>query len=226
MSNTEQTLDQHPTRLFPLVRHLSRWLTPWLLRTPLTPNQITLTSVALSLAGAWLFVYGEYALGIGGALCLVGGYVLDNCDGEVARRKNLCSRYGALLDTAGDWLTHTAFFLALGIGTVHSDGRMLWLWLGVLAAAGTTVNSFITLRYEAASTSATETQTLERPGDQAGVLDWILFALRELSRADFCFIVLALALVDATWLLLPAAAIGAQVYWLTEFRNGANQYHV
>ena len=52
------------------------------------------------------------------------------------------------------------------------------------------------------------------------------FAFRKLTRADFCFIVLALALFDVVWVLLPAGAVGAQVYWLARFQRGAGDYHV
>jgi len=224
MSTADDPPGGRPARLFPLVRHLSRRLTPWLLRTPLSPNQITVSSVTVSLFGAWLFLDGGYRAGVGGALCLVAGYVLDNCDGEVARRRDLSTRFGALLDTAGDWLTHTAFFAALGIGVAQASGQGYWAWLGWIAAAGTTVNSFFSLRREVAAGG--EAETLERPPSGAGGWDWLLFALRELSRADFCFIVLVLALVGGTWLLLPAAAIGAHVYWMMQFREDANRYHV
>jgi hypothetical protein len=54
----------------------------------------------------------------------------------------------------------------------------------------------------------------------------VVFAFRELTRADFCFIVLALVLFDVVWVLLPAAAVGAQVYWLTRFSGGAGDYRV
>jgi hypothetical protein len=53
-----------------------------------------------------------------------------------------------------------------------------------------------------------------------------IYAFRELSRADFCLIVLLLAPFGALWLLLPAGAIGAQVYWLTGFMRGADRFHV
>jgi len=224
MNTAGGVLSGRPAHLFPLVRHLSWRVTPWLLRTPLTPNQITVISVAVSLAGAWLFLDGGYRTGVGGALCLDVGYVFDNCDGEVARRKNLCSRFGALLDTAGDGLIHAVFFVALGVGVAHAGGHALWAWLGWITAAGTAVNSFISLRREAGASD--DDEALERPPAAAGALDWLLFALRELSRADFCFIVLALALAGGAWLLLPVAAIGAQVVWMTKFRKDANQYHV
>ncbi len=56
--------------------------------------------------------------------------------------------------------------------------------------------------------------------------EWAVFALRELSRADFCFIVLALSLFDASWVLLPAGAIGAQAYWMAAFVKRAREVHI
>ena len=55
---------------------------------------------------------------------------------------------------------------------------------------------------------------------------WVIYFLRELSRADFCFLVLFLALFGGLWVLLPAGAIGAQIYWMTQFVRGARQFHV
>jgi nitrate reductase NapE component len=44
-------------------------------------------------------------------------------------------------------------------------------------------------------------------------------------RNDFCFIVLALALADVLWILLPTGAIGAQVYWMLQFVKGFRRHH-
>jgi hypothetical protein len=64
----------------------------------------------------------------------------------------------------------------------------------------------------------------EQPSPDSG-RRWALFAFRELSRADFCFIVLVLALAGWTWLLLPAGALGAHAYWVTRLFTGARDDH-
>jgi len=57
--------------------------------------------------------------------------------------------------------------------------------------------------------------------------EWVIFAFRELSRADFCFIVLGLGLFGLTWVLVPFGAIGAQVYWITQLLlPKSREYHV
>ena len=62
-------------------------------------------------------------------------------------------------------------------------------------------------------------------GKPATRTEWLVFAFRELARSDFCFLVLFLAAFDATWILLPAGAIGAQVYWAAQFLRRAREFH-
>ena len=46
--------------------------------------------------------------------------------------------------------------------------------------------------------------------------DRLIHIFHKLSRADFCFIVFGLSVFETTWVLLPLAAIGAQLYWMTD----------
>ena len=56
-------------------------------------------------------------------------------------------------------------------------------------------------------------------------LDWVIYVFHKLSRADFCIIVLVLAVFNLAWILLPFAAVGAQVYWITDLFDRARGYH-
>ena len=216
-----------PRGLFPLVRHLSCSLTPWLARTALTPNQITTLALAAGLVAGWCVARGSWGWDLAGAGALIACYVLDNCDGEIARVKDLSSATGAIFDTAVDAVVHAAFFLALGYGTWQSNASVLWLWLGVAAAGGALANSAISLPREARTLVACDRlQGIAGPETNAALRDRLLYWLRELTRADFCFIVCGLAVLDALWLLLPAGALGAQVYWLTGLWKDANKFHV
>ena len=103
-------------RLFPLVRHLSDRLTPLLLRLPVTPNQVTAVSLAAGLAGAACFALGGRPAALAGTALLIVCYVLDNCDGDIARAKNLSSRFGHYFDSVADWLVDAVFFISLGYG--------------------------------------------------------------------------------------------------------------
>ncbi len=211
--------------LFPLVRHLSGPLSRGLLRLPVTPNQVTAASLATGMGSAMLLAYDPLHRGTGAALLLVLCYLLDNCDGEIARARGLSTPFGAFFDTLTDWLVHAAFFLGLGIGYTRLEQNWLWLGLGLAAAAGGTLNYLLGLRHSGAADEETD-EAHHRPPPGASAGEWLLFAFREISRADFCFIALLLALSGRLWLLLPAGAIGAQAYWLTRFSRHASRYHV
>jgi phosphatidylglycerophosphate synthase len=214
-----------PTKgLFPLIRYFSAFVTPYLLRTPLSANQVTTLSLVVGLVCAWCVMEGSYLFGVVGGVFLVFNYILDNCDGDIARAKDQCSSFGMHYDTFVDWAVHTAFFAALGIGVGAASAEDIWVWLGWIAAGGGTVNYALGFILDANGDGSPQESTHAKKPETA--LEWTLFIFRELSRADFCFIVLALALFGVVWVLLPMGAIGAQVYWAAQFFKGARDYHV
>ncbi len=216
-----------PAGPLPLIRHLSRPLTRVLLTLPVSANQITAASLALGLASAWLLATRPGGHGpLAAALLLVVAYVLDTCDGEVARARGQCSRFGAHLDNFADWLTHSAFFAALGLGATRASGEPLWLAAGLAAAAGATINYLLVLWLVVPASDAPPADGTAPPAVPHGPREWLVFAFRELSRADFCFLVLLLAAAQVLHWLLPAAAVGAQVYWVMLASRRARQFRV
>ena len=210
--------------LFPLVRHLSNRTSPYLIQSPVSANQVTSASLIFGIAGCWCMTQPGTAWQLAGGLLLVACYVLDNCDGEVARAKDQCTTFGEKYDSFVDWVVHAVFFAALGLGVARETGNDLWLWLGLIAAAGSTINYMVGIFLDIRS--PLEPEAIASPPMPKGPKQWLVFIFRELTRADFCFIVLFLALFGANWLLLPAAALGAHVYWVTIFIRGAREYHV
>jgi phosphatidylglycerophosphate synthase len=218
-----------PTQLLPLTRHLSHRLTLWLVTTPATPNQVTFLSMLAGLAGAGCFTVGTWGWSVVGGLFLIAGYTLDNCDGEIARFKKMSSEWGAQFDDLVDWIVDSAFFACLGYGTWFASGETLWLWLGLAAAAGATIDYGVDLALHAKAKRDTPEKTREdvakgerKPEDLA---DWLIYIFHKLSRADFCVIVFGLALFDVVWVLLPLGAIGAQAYWITDLFKRARGWH-
>jgi len=220
---------------FPIIRRLSVFVTPVLLRLPVSANQVTAVSLVVGLGSAYAVTLGTYEGDVIAALLLLLCYILDNCDGEVARHKNQCSDFGMRFDSFVDWIVHAAFFACLGLGVERTTGEALWFWLGMAAAAGATINYAVGFIVEGINRRRDERDGRQSPtGHEAPEesampeiwYQWPVYFLRELSRADFCFIVLALALGGVTWVLLPLGAIGAQAYWMTQFVHGAGGYHV
>ena len=216
-----------PSAIFPLARQLGYYLSLVLIRTPLSANQVTFISMLVGLTGCTFFMKGEPNWNVYGALMLVLSYALDYCDGIIARLKDQCSPTGAAFDDFVDWLVDTAIFAGLGYGTWVSNGEIIWLWLGLIAAAGSTadyivdlirVNPFKLARIAAEKEALAEPKPNEEhepEGDSPQTLGQkLFFVFHTLSRAEFCFIILILSAFDVAWVLLPFGAIGAQAFWL------------
>ena len=210
-----------PDELFPLSRQLGYYLSLVLIRLPVSANQVTFISMLVGLTGCALFIKGELIWNIYGALLLVLSYALDYCDGVIARLRGQCTPYGAAFDDFVDWIIDTAIFAALGYGTWIADGEIWWLWLGLIAAAGSTIdygidlvraNRFVQAR-KAAEKEATNEQEPE-PDGRPTFRQKLFYILHTLTRADFCIIILILSAFDVVWILLPFGAIGAQAFWL------------
>lgn len=217
---------EKPATLFPMIRYFSYYTTKALVHTPLTPNQITFLSMVLGLASCWTYSTGNYEWGVVGGMLMVLCYVLDNCDGEIARLKKLSSSFGEKFDTFVDWVVHATFFAALGFGVAEQNQNQIWLWLGLVGTAGATINYAIGLYIDLKRDTVMESQSENDYDLPETFKDHVMYAFRELSRADFCFIVLGLAALDVIWVLLPTAAIGAHVYWITLLISRDKNYHV
>ena len=97
-------------KIFPLIRHLSRPLSAILVKFPVTPNQITTAGLLMGILGSIFFISSSSESRVIGSLIFLVSYILDNCDGEIARHKNLNSSFGEKFDTCVDWIVHTVFF--------------------------------------------------------------------------------------------------------------------
>ena len=131
-----------------LNRSCSRLLTRLFLRTPLTPNQITILSFLTGLLGASCFLFGSYGGSVLGALLLQFSTVLDCVDGEVARVKMLESPLGEWLDITLDTVVHIAIFLGVGVAVWKQDGLAAAPLLGGLLAAAAFISFPLVTRAE------------------------------------------------------------------------------
>ena len=172
------------------------------------------------LVGAWCFSLGIPRWEIIGALLLVACYTLDNCDGEIARLKGLSSEWGAHFDDLVDWLVDSAFFIGLGYGTWQAANEIYWFWFGLAAATGATIDYIIDIIMHARAKKNPEAKSREEQATDVhkpeNLSERLIYIFHKLSRADFCVIVFGLSVFQVTWVLLPLAALGAQVYWMTD----------
>ncbi len=130
-----------------LNRAISRPMSMLLVRTPVTPDQITVASFLLALLGASFLALADSSWWIAGGLVIQAASILDGCDGEVARLKFRQSARGAWLDTILDRYADLAVALAVtyAYATLHEGA---WVWItGFVSAAGFVLVSYVTKEY-------------------------------------------------------------------------------
>jgi len=188
-----------------LYRPLSRPLTRLLLPTPVSPNAVTIASTAVGVAGALLVGSASRAGVLAGVLCLVVSGVLDCSDGELARLRHAETRLGHALDIGGDTLVN----LALLAGIVHRLGRAgaAPSWPVVVALVLGVVGAFAAITWS----EATEARRHRVACWENRVLDGVLGPL---TTRDWYVFPVAFALAGRLDWLIPAAAVGAHVFWV------------
>jgi phosphatidylglycerophosphate synthase len=189
-----------------LNRFLSRPITRWFLRTPITPNQVTLLAGFLSILGALCFLPGGYWGPLLGALLLQFSAVLDCCDGEIARIKFMESPLGDVLDIICDTIGTLAIFVGMGVAAWKNGVTEHALMLsGILVLGGVLSFPLVTLAEK------TEEAGKRRAGWEDTVIQKVLM---NLTNRDYSVLILGSALVGQLGWFLWGAAVGAQVFWL------------
>jgi phosphatidylglycerophosphate synthase len=184
-------------------RRISRALTRLLLPTGVTPNQVTVTSIAVGIVAGVLFATGSHAAAILGAMLFLASTIIDGCDGELARLTFRESLFGARLDVVGDNVVHLFLFggIATGLYRRAHDPRLaiagLLLVVGVIAAMATAYACIVRRRptprqralFEAFASR--EFAYLLFVLTFAGKLEWFLWAS---AAGTYVFVVALLAL--------------------------------
>lgn len=98
-----------------VLRPLSFPLTWIFLRLGFSANQVSYLSVFISLLAAVLMWSGDRLLVILGAVLYNFWALLDCVDGNVARVRDDCSKYGEFADSIGGYSAYAFVFLAIGV---------------------------------------------------------------------------------------------------------------
>jgi len=195
-------------------RILSKPTTRLLLKTPLGPNEITLLSGAAGILAFLAFLSGTKMGFILGALLFEAFYVLDNCDGEVARTKGKSTKFGSWLDTSVDYLVHVLAFVGIGIGVYRRTLNSVILIIGAVATIGVFLSFFIVMMQKTKDYGLAVYGMPKAPKGiikKIGGLDKLVDVL---SVGDFSIALLLFALFDKMELLLWLAAFGANLFFI------------
>jgi CDP-L-myo-inositol myo-inositolphosphotransferase len=131
-----------------LNRPISLRISKLLLKTGITPNQISIISTVIGLVGASFFFSGEYFYLILGGILIHIHSIVDGCDGEVARLKLRQTKYGGWLDAVLDRYVDAAIIFGLAYGYWNMTGDMtIWI-IGFSTLIGTFLNSYTSDKYD------------------------------------------------------------------------------
>jgi len=111
-------------------------ISSYLVKTPLTPNQLTLFGLVIGALAGWFFAGGNYLSGLFGGILLIFTAVWDCCDGDVARLKFMESDFGEYLDTLCDNIINVFIFIGIALGVGREHGALTAVIPFILLAIG------------------------------------------------------------------------------------------
>ena len=196
-----------------------------LINLPITPNMVSLFTLALSLAAGACFAAGGYWNCLMGAVLGVITSILDGCDGEVARLKLQVSDFGCWMDTVCDYLYYIVTFAGITIGMVRSNGDASFLGWGAAVFAGafmTFIMAAIGRRRMSGNRPEQYLQVWQKNAERrsAGLVMRLARQTEFIVRRCFLpYLLLVLAMFNLTQAFIYMAAIGANIAWIVSLRS-------
>ena len=189
-----------------------------LLKTPITPNMITIMGLLVSLVAGYAYSRGRYIDFVLGAIIAFISMLFDHLDGCIARVKSLESDFGAYFDTVCDYVFYISFGVGMTVGLYRSSGNYIYIYLGIAALFGILV-SLITSSYQRktyaqdASLYAHEAH-IKLENDQSAIVRWgrkSYFVMRRGVMPFYLFIFTVLGLLP---FILFMTALGSNLFWM------------
>ena len=166
-----------------------RFFVPFLIRTPLRPNHITSLSLFSGVAAAGFISHGSRPHLLTGAFFLQLSFILDNCDGAIARLKSMRSSFGMWFDFVADLAVDFALWTSLAVAALHyQKAQPTWVFPALtLALTGSLIHFLKVVRnrlkgatgkevLETSNPFLSAAYTLGHDGDPS-LLVWILAAI-------------------------------------------------
>jgi len=182
-----------------IIRKISGFITGFLVRTPITPNHVTIISLVIGIASALFFSHGAHKYTIIAGVLYFVSTVFDQCDGEVARHKQMQSDFGRIFDIIVDSIVNAAITIGITIAIYKTNGSGLTIVAGLLAMMGIVISLLLTTYFSSENTNNTGTKEM----------------LEKLNNKDFFYIIMLASVIfnQMIWFLL-IMAIGTNIYWV------------
>lgn len=157
-----------------------------LVKTPLTPNMISVLINIIGMLSGPFLAYGHPVLG---ALFMHLATILDRCDGEVARVKLMETKKGQWVDTISDQFTVLSFFIGLTIGYYRVSESIIPVVLGLFNLSVLIfflIWSFYYLANFTSSGSLVSYFTVDKyESEKSSIIRRFILFLRPMSRRNF-----------------------------------------
>ncbi|MBI3316345.1 MAG: CDP-alcohol phosphatidyltransferase family protein [Candidatus Omnitrophica bacterium] len=194
--------------LFSFNRRISSVLTGYFVKTPLRPNHVTTLALISGFIAAYFMSYGTRPAMLLGAFFMHAAIVFDDCDGELARRKDLRSRFGMWYDFTADLAVDLALWTGLALGAVNRGATPGVFAVAWLAGAGSLINFLRVIRQRKGLNSWAD----EKPFQSSNfVSKWLDVLSRD---GDPSLLLWVLAAVGDPWLCLALGCFYIHLLWI------------
>ncbi len=182
-----------------IICKISGFFTGLLVKTSITPNQVTIISLILGIVSAAFFSHGAHTYTIIAGVLYFVSTVFDQCDGEVARFKHMESDFGKTFDIIVDSIVNAAIVIGITIAIFKANGAGLTIAAGLLAMTGIVISLLLTTYFSNESKNDTGTKEM----------------LDKLNNKDFFYIIMLASVIfnQMIWFLL-IMAVGTNIYWI------------
>jgi phosphatidylglycerophosphate synthase len=129
-------------------RRLSEPIVSLFMKTPITPNQMTVGRfLFLMIPALILFGKGDHLSNIVAIIFCALFSFFDFVDGGLARRKKMMTELGAWLDPILEAISQNLILFAVTLGAYSSRHDLIWLIIGLLAFLGHSLATILYTQY-------------------------------------------------------------------------------
>jgi phosphatidylglycerophosphate synthase len=205
--------------LFTFNRKIAAKLSAFLVRTPLTPNHVTTLSMGAGLWAGYILSHGTRGSMVLGAVFLQLAFILDNCDGDIARAKGLQSRFGMWYDFTADLIVDLALWSGLALGAVSlgvPGVAVRGWWMAAIAGSAINFTRVTGERMAQIRSNKSASDKIPPPADRP-VWERIWYVLGQ--DGDPTLLVYGFALLGSPWLLLVLGTVYVNALWIFSWKR-------
>lgn len=192
-----------------------------LLKTPITPNMISVGGVFVSLTAGYLFSLGGYRYYVLGAIVSYISALFDHFDGSIARLKNMESAFGCYFEQVCDFAYYFSFAIGVTLGLYRETNNPFYLFLGGAFIFGA-LAGLLTISYQ-------RKEFAKNPSHLAGHANRRLEANKQnpiyrfgrtayflAKRPVMPYYVFIFTVLNMLPFILFMAALGANLFWMIQ----------